>query len=103
MRPCDSGIEIFAFTEEMRSIKIYFQMPIKNDKNISKPSVSKKNSNKTSGNASDRTGQRTHKQNFLDIATLIRSIQRAEGQTDCFKMGMGDCDQVDCKWRTFCL
>jgi hypothetical protein len=78
-------------------------MTIKNDKNILKPSVSKKNSNKTSVDASNRTGQRAQKQNFLDIAILIRSIQRAEGQTDCFKVGIPDCDQVDCKWRAFCL
>jgi len=37
------------------------------------------------------------------MATLIRSIQRAEGNTDCFRMGMIDCDQVGCKWRPFCL
>jgi len=54
-------------------------------------------------NASDHMGQGTQKKNFLDIATLIRSIQRAEGQTDCFKMGMVDCDQMGCKWRAFCL
>ena len=39
----------------------------------------------------------------IDIRALIRSIQRAEGNTDCFQMGMIDCDQVDCKWRAFCL
>ena len=43
------------------------------------------------------------KKNFLDITALIRSIQRAEGQADCFRKGMIDCDQVDCKWRSFCL
>ncbi|MFO7553982.1 MAG: hypothetical protein R6W88_02145 [Desulfobacterales bacterium] len=37
------------------------------------------------------------------MATLIRSIQRAEGNTDCFRMGVIDCDQVSCKWRPFCL
>ena len=44
-----------------------------------------------------------NKMNFLDIVVLIRSIQRAENQMDCFKKGIIDCDQVDCKWRTFCL
>ena len=43
------------------------------------------------------------KKSFLDITTLIRSIQRAEGNTDCFQKGIVDCDQVDCKWRPFCL
>lgn len=44
-----------------------------------------------------------NKRNFLDIVVLIRSIQRAENQMDCFQKGIIDCDQVDCKWRTFCL
>jgi len=50
-----------------------------------------------------KTGADVEKKNFLDITTLIRSIQRAEGNTDCFQKGMIDCDQVDCKWRPFCL
>ena len=54
-------------------------------------------------NAFNHIGNRSEKKSFLDIATLIRSIQRAEGNTDCFQMGMTDCDQVDCKWRAFCL
>jgi hypothetical protein len=45
----------------------------------------------------------TAKKNFLDITALIRSIQRAEGQPECFREGMRDCDQIDCKWRSFCL
>lgn len=53
--------------------------------------------------ASKHIEKRTEKKNFLDIITLIRSIQRAEGNMDCFQMGMIDCDQVDCKWRSFCL
>lgn len=54
-------------------------------------------------NTSDRVGRRVPKKNFLDIATLIRSIQRAEGQRDCFRVGMVDCDRMDCEWRAFCL
>jgi hypothetical protein len=42
-------------------------------------------------------------QNFLDVAALIRSIQRAEGNPDCFRRTEGDCDQVDCAWRPYCL
>jgi hypothetical protein len=53
--------------------------------------------------ASNHIDKRSEKKNFLDIVTLIRSIQRAEGNMDCFQMGMIDCDQVDCKWRSFCL
>jgi hypothetical protein len=53
--------------------------------------------------ASNHIDNRSEKKSFLDIVTLIRSIQRAEGNTDCFQMGMIDCDRVDCKWRSFCL
>ena len=63
----------------------------------------KKKTSKKAMNAADPKDQRAKKKNFLDIAALIRSIQRAEGQTDCFKMGMADCDHMDCKWRAFCL
>jgi hypothetical protein len=78
-------------------------MPIKDDKNMLKHSVSQKKSSKTSINTSDRIDQRIPKKNYLDLATLIRSIQRAEGHTDCFKVGMVSCEQMECKWRTFCL
>jgi len=41
--------------------------------------------------------------NYLDIITLIRSIQRAEGNPDCFLRGKTDCDRMDCAWRPYCL
>jgi hypothetical protein len=50
-----------------------------------------------------KTGAGAEKKNFLDITALIRSIQRAEGHADCFQKGIIDCDQIDCKWRSFCL
>jgi len=53
--------------------------------------------------SSSKIGPDVEKKSFLDITTLIRSIQRAEGNTDCFQKGIVDCDQVDCKWRPFCL
>jgi len=35
---------------------------------------------------------------------LIRSIQRAEGNFDCFGTAYsGECTQVDCLWRADCL
>ena len=43
------------------------------------------------------------KKNFVDIAALVRSLQRDEGHIDCFRKGAIDCDEIDCKWRTFCL
>jgi len=43
------------------------------------------------------------KNGFLDITTLIRSIQRAEGNPDCFGKAIGYCDRTDCAWREYCL
>lgn len=40
---------------------------------------------------------------FLDRVALIRSIQRAEGNPDCFRKAQGGCDQFDCTWRKFCV
>lgn len=35
---------------------------------------------------------------------LIRSIQKAEGNFDCFGAAFsGDCAQMDCIWREDCL
>jgi len=35
---------------------------------------------------------------------IIRSIQRAEGNFDCFgTASSGYCDQTDCLWRNDCL
>ncbi|MEW6586419.1 MAG: SAP domain-containing protein, partial [Nitrospirota bacterium] len=35
---------------------------------------------------------------------IIRTIQRAEGNFDCFgSAAAGECDQVNCLWRGDCL
>ncbi|MBI5634582.1 MAG: SAP domain-containing protein [Nitrospirae bacterium] len=35
---------------------------------------------------------------------IIRSIQRAEGNFDCFGTAIaGDCNQNECAWRADCL
>ena len=35
---------------------------------------------------------------------LIRSIQKAEGNFDCFGTAFsGDCSQMDCMWKDDCL
>ncbi len=35
---------------------------------------------------------------------LIRSIQVAEGNFNCFASALdGDCDQMNCKWREDCF
>jgi hypothetical protein len=37
-------------------------------------------------------------------AEIIKTIQRAEGNFDCFGTATdGYCDQQDCMWRTDCL
>lgn len=34
---------------------------------------------------------------------LIREIQRAEGNFDCFGSAKDYCDQLDCRFREMCL
>jgi hypothetical protein len=41
--------------------------------------------------------------NFLDTTNLVRSIQRAEGNPDCFRKAEGYCNRLDCTWRRYCL
>jgi hypothetical protein len=43
------------------------------------------------------------KDTFVDITRLIRSIQRSEGNRDCFGTANGHCDYSDCAWRPYCL
>jgi hypothetical protein len=40
---------------------------------------------------------------FLDRTALIRSIQRVEGNSDCYRRGQVNCDQLNCAWRKHCL
>jgi hypothetical protein len=44
-----------------------------------------------------------NKNNLLDMTSLIRSIQRSEGNLDCFLKGAEDCDRTDCAWRLYCV
>jgi hypothetical protein len=41
--------------------------------------------------------------NYVDLVNLIRSIQRAEGNLDCYRRGKRQCDRLDCVWRDHCL
>lgn len=41
--------------------------------------------------------------NYFDLEKLIRSIQRAEGNVDCYRRGLVFCDRMDCVWRDHCL
>lgn len=34
---------------------------------------------------------------------LIQSIQKGEGNYPCFGTASGECDQMDCRWRSDCL
>jgi len=43
------------------------------------------------------------RKDFLDTTALIRSIQRAEGNPDCFRRAQVGCDQFNCIWRKYCL
>jgi hypothetical protein len=40
---------------------------------------------------------------YCDITALIRSIQRAEGNPDCFGRAGVKCNRLDCAWRDYCL
>lgn len=43
------------------------------------------------------------KPNYVDLVKLIRSIQRAEGNMDCYQRGRQKCDWMNCAWRDHCL
>jgi len=43
------------------------------------------------------------KRHFVDMTLLIRSIQRSEGNPDCFGKAENYCDRLDCAWRSYCL
>ena len=41
----------------------------------------------------------------IDIAHLIRSVQRLENNPDCFGVAeiRTHCDRMDCAWRELCM
>jgi len=43
------------------------------------------------------------KKNLVNITDLIRSVQRTEGNPDCFRKDKGGCDELECEWRPYCL
>ena len=53
----------------------------------------------TAGN----TGHKKRYKRYVDVTAMIRSLQRTEGLTDCFRRGTADCDQLGCAWREYCL
>ena len=38
-----------------------------------------------------------------DLTRLIRSIQRIEGNPDCFGTAEKECDRLECAWLEFCV
>jgi hypothetical protein len=43
------------------------------------------------------------KPNYVDLVNLVRSIQRAEGNSDCYRRGVEYCNRMNCAWRDHCL
>ncbi len=43
------------------------------------------------------------KPNYVDLVNLVRSVQRAEGNIDCYRRGRQQCDRMNCVWRDHCL
>jgi len=39
----------------------------------------------------------------LSKKELIKTIQRKEGNFDCFGLSRGSCEQLACLWRSDCL
>ncbi len=58
----------------------------------------KKNTDTTIGIASF-----DDKKSLVNITDLIRSVQRTEGNQDCFKKHQGACAEIECEWRPYCL
>ncbi len=40
---------------------------------------------------------------IVDITAMIRSVQRVEGNPDCFKKSRGTCKELHCEWRAYCM
>ena len=62
--------------------------------------------NKSVSNAFEKhKGPETNsaKEDSVDITALVRSLQRTEGNPDCFRRTEDYCDQLDCSWRPYCL
>lgn len=43
------------------------------------------------------------RQQYVNVTDMIRSLQRTEGLSDCFRRGLADCDQRECAWREYCI
>ena len=42
------------------------------------------------------------KADYVDLVNLVRSIQRLEGNIDCYRRGL-QCERMNCAWREHCF
>jgi hypothetical protein len=42
-------------------------------------------------------------EDYCDLVRLIRSLQRLEGNPECFGRGQPSCGGSGCAWRDYCL
>ena len=42
-------------------------------------------------------------EDLFDLTDLVRSLQRLEGNQDCFHTNPNSCGRLDCSWRSLCL
>ena len=47
--------------------------------------------------------QNGNSENIPDLKHLIQSVQRLEGNPDCYGKADKKCDRMDCSWREYCL
>lgn len=49
-------------------------------------------------------GEMSVKAGKMKKTDIIRAIQRAEGNVDCYAVRQGhECDQINCLWRKDCM
>ncbi len=48
-------------------------------------------------------GPSIRRSSSVDVTGLIRSIQRVEGNIDCFRRSRRGCPEIECCWRPYCL
>ena len=82
-------------------MNLFSNLPSKTAKQVLDDTI---NDSGTNNVTNDRlTTKELGLKNFLDVTELIRSIQRGEGNPDCFRRAKGNCDQHGCAWRLYCL
>jgi hypothetical protein len=77
-----------------KSMKIGINYPIDQDPKTLNYTYFQRDMTSRKNNEIDRT---------LDLTHFIRSMQRIEGNYDCFARTDGNCDRSECAWRKWCL